>query len=164
MTSRVAAKVDRVDAGVRAAFCKVRDELDDHLDTINRTSGEVQSLYEFLVSLERKVDKLAERLDDAQADATMGRPSSLSLREQEVFLLLYASDGPLAASSLADRLGLTAAVVGRVVTGLVEKGVPVLQQGVVDCSYSLELRFKELQAREGIVVVDECVSRSLIES
>ena len=164
MTTRVAMRIDRVDAGVRAAFRKVRDELDDHLDTINRTSGEVQSLYEFLVLLEQKIDKLAERLDDVQAGDAARRPSSLSLREQEVFLLLYASDEPLPVSVIADRLGITSVAVNHVVAGLVGKGVPVLQQGVVDRSFSMELRFKELQAREGVVVVDECVSRSIIES
>ena len=156
--------VARMERGIRSAFNKVRDELDDHLDTINRNSMEIQGVYEFLTVLEQKIDKLADRIDDLRSEER-GRPAdSLTLREQEVFLVLYAADEPLSAMDIASQLGLDASRVSAIVTELALKGIPLIQQffgGVI--AYSLELRFKELQARQNIVIIDQQVSRSMSE-
>ena len=149
---------------MRSAFNKVRDELDNHLDTINRNSEEIHSLYDFLMGLEQKLDKLAERIDELQANQEPRISAPLTLREQEVFLVLYAAEEPVTHTTITSRLGITEGRIGGVIGNLVAKGVPVLQQGFNgDTAYALELRFKELQARKNIVHIDERVSRSLVE-
>lgn len=146
-----------MEQGLRHAFAKVREEMDDHLDTINQNTNEIQSLYDYLGRLEGQMDKLSERLDELSlADEFNVAP--LSYREQEVFLCIYTADGMVTANDIASRTGLTMETVHRCVAGLSVKGVPLLQQGD---AYSMELRFKDAQAREQIVLLDERVVRDL---
>ncbi|MBN1275450.1 hypothetical protein JXA12_04130 [Candidatus Woesearchaeota archaeon] len=152
-----------VERGIRKGFAKIKGELDDHLDGINRNATEMQSLFDYLVELEGKLDKLHERLDSVELavrePAGRGVVAPLSYREQEVFLVLYTSELPVSASAVAARLGLSEEVVRHVVACLVSKGVPLLRQvrgGEV--MFSLELRFKDAQARGNLVRIDERVS------
>lgn len=146
---------------VKAAFSKVKEELDDHLDAINRNSTEIQSLYEYLIALERKMDKLAERLEEQQPVARYV-VEPLTSREQEVFLHIYMVEGPVQASVVASQLGFSEGLVREYVRSMVAKGIPLLQQVVGDdVSFSLELRFREAQARQSLVRIDESVSRQV---
>jgi DNA-binding MarR family transcriptional regulator len=155
----------RVEENLKRSFGKLREEMDDHLETINQNTTETQALNERLELLERKIDALLERVDELslRQHASMTAIAPLSSREQEVFLLLYASDIPLSVGDLADRLDLTEHAIRRSVESLLQKGVPLLRStGRNNASLlSLELRFKEAHARHGLVKIDDMVARQL---
>jgi predicted transcriptional regulator len=48
---------------IKAAFQKVKAELNEHLLAINENTSEIQNNYEYIQYLENKVDKLSERLE-----------------------------------------------------------------------------------------------------
>ncbi len=147
---------------IKGAFGKVKEELDNHLDTINQNSVEIQSLYEYLVALEKKMDKLSERLDTRLPMQNEIEP--LTSREQEIFLLIYASDAPLRTSLIASRLDLAEDSVIHYIRSMVTKGIPLVQQAAQDdVLISLEAYFKEMQARQSIVRVDKSVSRQVLQ-
>ena len=73
-----------------------RDELDDHLDSINQNTNEIQSNYEYMCRLEAKMDKICERLATLQIrlnelDQGNDKPAriNLSYEEKKVFLAIY---------------------------------------------------------------------------
>lgn len=144
---------------VKKAFSKVREELDDHLESINQNSVEVQSVYEFLIQLEQRMDKMEERLDTIAIHHTRRSyepVNDLNYREQELFLSIYLADNPLAVSKLSKKLGYTKDAVITYAETLSAKGIPLLRQLVEDEEYiSMELQFKDLQAKQQIVAVEQ---------
>ena len=105
--------------------------------------------------------------DGCCGEQSLGRQyvvEPLSIREQEVFLLLYAASLPVGLDDIADRLGLTVTRVVALVNSLVSKGVPVLQElrGRA-VFFSMELRFKDVQAKRKVVALDSRVSVQLFE-
>ncbi len=141
---------------VRASFAKVKDELDDHLEAINGNSAEIQSLYGFLSALEQRLDKLSDRLDEIFMPV-----SSLSIREQELFLALYTASSPLSVRTLASRLGFSTAVVYSLLDFLRQRDVPVVEVKVGrGIAYALDKDFCELQAKEQVVKIDSVVAKN----
>lgn len=168
MSASVQDELSGLKKGIKSAFGKVREEMDEHLDTINRNSNEIQSVYEFLMGLEGRLDKLSERVEslslEKECPVREYEPvEALTSREQEVFLLVYTSSLPLSSFAIAERLGLDERAVRRYLDGLMQKGVPLLEQRYDGrLHYSLELRFKDEQARRSLVRIDESVSREVL--
>ncbi|MBR9692447.1 hypothetical protein GOV07_00770, partial [Candidatus Woesearchaeota archaeon] len=100
-----------MNTGIKSAFSKVKEEMDQHLDTINGNTNEIQSCYEYLAELDAKMEKLSERLDDLQFKLEPEQEEyfdiSLSHREQEVFMVLYVREDPITTSEVAKRLGMS---------------------------------------------------------
>ncbi|RMF06082.1 hypothetical protein D6764_03160 [Candidatus Woesearchaeota archaeon] len=151
---------------IRDAFQRVREELEEHLETINRNTNEIQDLYEFLCRIEAKVDKIAERVDELDMAVTGSRRKksisigNLSLREKEVATVLYMEAEPQPADRIARRTGLTVDLVENYLTSLSQKGVPVVKD-VVDgvVFYSLDNDFKQLQAKENVLQINELITK-----
>src|SRR3989338_2699857 len=59
-------KLTSMDQQLRIAFSKVKEEFEEHLDSINQNADETQQNYEFLIELENKLEKLNSRVDDLQ--------------------------------------------------------------------------------------------------
>lgn len=153
--------------GVKQAFSSIKKEMDGHLDSINQNTNEIQSCYEYLTELDSKMDLLNERLDDMELllkpEMKFSEDINLSLREQEVFMILYANEEPLTAIEVSRRLGFTVEMVERYLNTILTKGVPILKnfnEGQV--FLSLDLKFKDLQARKNILNIDEGISQQLL--
>jgi len=145
---------------IRAAFEKLKKEMDVHLNTINDNSIEIEANYEYLCKLEEKIDKLSEKVEQLQlliAESSSRNEKEfnvepLNLREQEVFLALYLADGFVKYSNIAGQLGLPEQLVKNYVTALIHKGVPIIkkyQNG--DTFIMLEPEFRKVQTRENIL-------------
>jgi len=152
-----------VEKKIAASFQKVKKEMDMHLGTINDNSIEIEANYEYLCRFEEKIDKLNEKIEQLQLlIATASKLKSsieiepLSLREQEVFLALYLSDGFVRYAEIAKRLGLTETLVRNYVTGLIQKGVPIIKKYQDKETFLLiEPDFKNLQTRENVLKINE---------
>ena len=152
---------------MRAGFQLVKEELDNHLETINQNTEEIQSAFEFLIELDKKVEKLTERLDqmDLSLNPSVKRTSQLLLphREQEVFVTLLLSSERLSLQDVARKLGLTLEMVDNYVCSMIAKHVPILRElDGETCWVSLDPTFKELQARQGVIRISEDVAESLL--
>lgn len=159
-------KLRQINDGLKEAFAKVRTEMDEHLDGINQNTNEIQRCYEYLSDLDARMRQLSERLDEMQSTIDPSpRPGvALTSREQEVFMLLYTRDEPVPASMIARRLGFGRSMAERYVQSLIGKGLPIsAMQCEEDVRYTLDRRFKELQARENVVGVSEHLARELVD-
>jgi len=137
-----------------------------HLDTINSNTDEIQQNYEYLAQIENKIDKLTERMDriEMMLAANSGQKMSiqLTLREQEVFILLYASPEKTTRTAIARRLGFTEEMVQGYIDNIVAKGVPVLKQLMDNEIYLfLDFRFREMQATQKIVKIEDSIVKEI---
>lgn len=148
-----------------AALKGVREEFDDHRESINDNTNEIEANYEMLGRLDAKVDRLEAQLEQLQLSLSqiLGNSSPQQLlsnsidldeREKEVFLVLYtaADERPLTYRDIASAMKESEFLVRGYITNMIEKGVPVTKRYVNDVAYiALDSSFKERQARENIV-------------
>ncbi len=149
-------------------FKAIKEEFDDHLDAINRNTNEIQGNYEFLCELEKKLDKISERLDfiDTKLFGNSDiKKIHLTPKEQEVFLILYSNDSGVSIEELARKLAYTYDLVEDTVDNIVLKGIPVLKQ-IYNGSIKLhlDLKFKDLQTRENVVGINSSLAKTLVNS
>ena len=156
------------DKNVKTAFKAVKTELNNHLDSINQNTIEVQSVFEFLSELDDKIEKLRERIDELQLYINPELDPDkfkvkLTLREQEVFMVLYAVQKPVTLNDIARRLGLTEEMVNNYIFNLISKGIPVLKQFKQGkMLLYLDLKFRDLQARKNVLDINKNVSEQLM--
>ncbi|MEK6900309.1 MAG: hypothetical protein AABX05_04245 [Nanoarchaeota archaeon] len=137
-------------------FSAIRKMLEEHLTSINENTAEIQAMFDYLQELEIKVDKLSQRLDQAQLD--MGLPNSrLNIRplnqvERKIFLVLYTEESPLSYPEIAQKAEISVSIVPECISSLIQKGIP-FRRSFFDghLFLSLEPQFKELQAKENII-------------
>jgi glutamate-1-semialdehyde aminotransferase len=152
-------KLDLMDKGIKEAFSRIKDELSEHLDTINQNTQELTSAYQYIAELEGKVEKLSERLDEVTVATNKSAvieqmEFKLSVREQEVFACLYAHPQGVTANQAARLLGLTGELVTSTLFYLLEKGVAIhKQQTESGISYQLDRNFRDLQSRKQLIEV-----------
>lgn len=155
--------------GVKIAFENIKKEFDVHLETINRNTDEIDRVYEAMSELDTKIEKLNERIDLLQMSVDPKQEQKefnvdLTHREQEVFVLLYSQHDRVKAKDVARRLGFTKEMVNRYVYNLVAKGIPVMKEYELDTLYVyLDKGFKELQAKNKVLTINESISRQLMD-
>lgn len=139
----------------------LREELDDHRESINENTTELNTVYELLNELDGRLARVQSMVEELCL--VVKGPSSLSIaplssRERAVCRALYAlgqtrpwvSYDELAKSSFVgkDVLAVT-------VAGLLSKGVPVLKKYDGNRAYvQLRQDFRQLQAKNNIIRVD----------
>lgn len=161
-----AKKLKDFERGVRSGFEAVKKELDEHLDSINRGSSEIQAVYDYLNELDAKIEKMNERIDEINMtlNPTIEAKHSISLtnREQEVFLILY-SEEKIILKNIAKKLGFSEEMVNKYIYNLISKGIPVLREYTDKMvSFSLDLKFKDLQAKRNILNINESISKEIL--
>ncbi len=147
-----------------AALKGIREEFDDHRESINDNTSEIEANYELLCRLDAKVDRMEEQLEQLQLSLSQflgstsqplaQQPIELDEREKEVFLILYtaADEKPLTYRDIASAVKESEFLVRGYITNMIEKGVPVTKRYVNDVAYiALDSSFKDRQARENIV-------------
>lgn len=146
---------------LRAAFAAIKNDLDNHLEDINENTQEIFENRHMIADLHERLCKLSDQLHEVRLrlDASdMRYPSciELSLREQEVFLVLYTATDVVAYSEVSRQVSLPVSFLQEVTYSLIQKGIPVVkqrdEQGRV--LLSLDLEFKEEQSKRNIVGID----------
>lgn len=153
--------------GIKKAFTAVKEEMNVHLETINQNSSEIQSIYEVLSELDGKIEKLNERIDQLQMSVDPDEdnffPVELTMREQEVFLIIYAENDSISAKEIGKRLGFSDEMVNRYIHNMISKGIPLLKHYKNNEIFiAIDLKFKDLQARKNVLKIDESISKQLL--
>jgi len=149
---------------LKAAFSAVREEFEEHLDTINENTNEIQANYEYLCEVDNKINKLNEKIEEIQLilnkltgqklefQASQMHIEALTSEEQKIFLAIYTEDRPVSYMELAKQVGKPLTLVRSYVTNLIEKGVPINKSYVKGRPYvMIDADFKRLQAKKNIV-------------
>ncbi|MBN2422346.1 HTH domain-containing protein [Candidatus Woesearchaeota archaeon] len=162
-----------VTENLKTSFDRIKDEFQDHLDSINENTNEISANYEYLLQLDNKIEKLNEKLDEVMMFISQLQGKSinkeifkniiLNSREQEIFLLLYARNGDLIdAKEIAKLIGLTEEKVRKYISNLNMKGIPIIKKYMDSMIYYiLDYDFRNLQAKENIIKLNESIARDL---
>jgi len=169
-TSSYDKKLEFIQKKIKNAFSTVKEELTEHLDSINENTNEISANYDYLCELDSKINKLNEKLDNIQMmfqsfmqqkAVTVVKPD-LSMDEQKVFLLLYTSENTLLShKQISNKLEVPIIVTVSNINNLISKGIPIVEKKIDgDSYYELDRQFRDIQAKEGVVEI----SPSIIES
>lgn len=163
--SRKNNELTKLAESIKRAFKSVKTELDDHLDSINQNTAEIQANQGLLAELDAKVDKLSERLDELELVLNPSRAKRMDIkltpREQEVFMTLYLGKS-MSLAEIARHLGFTQDMVNMYILNLISKGVPIRKELVANVLvFSLEPEFKELQARRNVLEINPRIAKQL---
>ena len=151
---------------IKNSFSKIKNELDEHLDTINQNTTEIQANYEYIFELENKIEKLNQRLEEMQlliengpnSEYKITQPvSKLTKREEEVFMLLYTDkEESLTFSEISRKIGFTEEMIKNYISSMSSKGVPIIQKLLSGETYiSIDPSFKNLQIKENVLRIGE---------
>ena len=159
-------KLRDLESGIKKSFDSVKIELEDHLESINHSTREIQSIYDYLSELDAKIEKMNERIDELHMvmSPEIEERNSISLtnREQEVFMVLY-SEEKIILKEIAKKLGFTEEMVNKYIYNLISKGIPVLRAyNNETVSFSIDLKFKDIQAKKNILNINESISREIL--
>jgi len=159
-------ELQKIQEALRISFGDVRLEMDDHLDAINENSSEISALQNYLQEIDAKVDKLTDRVDELasviQPDKTDFSSVYLNRKEQEVFFVLYSYEGPLTPDQVGKKLGFSRQLAAQYLYNLQLKGVPMIARNWKgELFYSLDLKFKDLQARKNVLRISPSVREHL---
>lgn len=153
---------------MRHAFNKIKEELTDHLQTINENTAEINSNHNYVLHLENMINKLNERLDEVEhkiselsgkkimtADDFKG--IILKPKEQEIFLVLYSRTGDLIDyREISKSLGITEQSVRKYISRMINKGIPIIKKYFDNNVYLvLDSDFRNLQAKEDILNIKD---------
>ena len=157
-------KIKRVNKTIKSEFVEIRHDLDEHLQAINENTNEIAANFEYIAEIERKLDRLNERLDEIQMYIGMNEVMSkkrafevkrLNRREQEIFLVVYTLEeekGTLSYKDIAAKMHISEELACSYVTALIEKGVPIIKRYIHSKPYfKLDPDFKTLQTKENIL-------------
>ena len=157
-------EVSRLQKMFKAEFLKIKNEMDEHLQAINENTNEIAANYEYICEIEKKLDRLSERLDYVQmhlegsglvANRKDFDVKRLNRREQDVFLVIYTLEeekGSITYEDIACKLNISEHLAGNYVTSLIEKGVPIIKRYYNSRPHlRLDPEFKTLQAKENIL-------------
>ena len=149
---------------LRTSFSKVKNEMDEHLDSINANTVEINSNYDYIKHLEAKITKMTERLEEVELKiaSLTGKGTyrkedfeniMLNPKEKEIFLLLYSRSGDLIDyREIGKTLGLTEALSRKHISSLINKGIPVVKKYFENNVFLvLDNDFRTLQAKEKVV-------------
>ena len=157
--SKEESRLKEIENSVKSAFRAVKEEMDDHLTSINENTNELQEQSSHIDELESKFDKLQERFDELHmmiSRMTKQGEVTLSETERNVFMVLYSIEQtPLSYTDISMRTGLTELAVKAHIFSMINKGIPILERTIDGQSFfRLDKKFKELQAKENVLKID----------
>ena len=133
----------------------ILSSLEDHLQSINDNSAEIQSLFDYLQELELKMDRLSTRLDEVQIQhehMIKKNIQPLNHLEKQIFLVLYTEEFAMTVKDICEKTKLPSSVVQERINTIISKGVPLVRSYVDKQVYiQIDGQFKERQAKENLV-------------
>ena len=164
-------KLNSFNSNIKNAFNSIKKEFEQHLESINENTNEIQSNYELLLKLEYKFDKLETKmaeiesffkqfnnqnmyfLDDKNNDSFVISP--LTKYERKVFKVIYELEEEgikVSYPKIAELLKISTSLVRNYILSLTEKGVPIVKNYINNKIYiNLEPKFKEIQTKNNII-------------
>ena len=147
----------------KLALESVKEQFEDHLDAINENTNEIQSNFEYLCMLDRKIDKMSERMEELTMllrkqqgiEDKKFKFLPLTKKEKDVFFALYVLSQEkefVCYKDLSRRMCESESLISSYITNLVEKGIPIMKKyaGKI-VLLSIDPEFRKQQTKKNIV-------------
>ncbi|MGV8151397.1 MAG: hypothetical protein ACP5NV_06755 [Candidatus Woesearchaeota archaeon] len=162
------------DKKIRDAFKKIKDERDEHLESINALTSELQTAFEYISELENRFDKIKETVEELMIfkNSTLINDKShfsnvvLSLEEQKLFLTLYVfgEKEPLSWNFIVKKFDVSDNTLKLLLSSLLDKRIPITKEKIGNEWYfNIDSRFREMQSKEQLIKIHESVSKGIYE-
>lgn len=147
---------------LRVVFSKIKEEFEDHLESINQNTIEIQSSFEYLSRLANRVEKIEQRIARIDLDTSRERREVetvlLTRDEEEVFAILADSTRKrqlVTYERLAQMADVSKTFGAHLVASLIEKGIPVIKKFSNGSVFlELEQKFVEHEIKVNVVTLD----------
>ena len=147
---------------VKQVLDTMRDELDDHRQTINENTTEIETVFEFLNALEAKLDNVQQLVEKLALSLSLQEPQQLigvlNRREKAVCqaLFLLGKTKPwVSCEDLAKHSQISREVLAATLAGLATKNVQVIKKYDHNRAYAqLAPSFREQQAKHNVIKAD----------
>ncbi|MGV8140907.1 MAG: hypothetical protein ACP5NW_00535 [Candidatus Woesearchaeota archaeon] len=159
---------------LRGAFKKIKEERDEHLESINELTTELQTVFDYISDLEHKYEKLKEMTDELLMfknsmllnDKSHFSNIVLSLDEQKLFLALYVfgEKEPLSYKLIMKKLSFEEGMIKILLSSLLDKKIPITRERIgSEWYFNIDSRFRELQTKDNLIKIHESVSKGIYE-
>ena len=156
-----------MDNAIKKSFDSVKEELEDHLISINENTSEIEKVYKHLDDIEEKIDKLNEKIEAIQLTLQEEtKKQELTANEQKVFLILYTfgEKNPLSYTDIARKLNMTELEIKETISSMISKNIPITTHIIDGITYfSIDKEFRQKQAKENILQIDPEITQGLFE-
>lgn len=146
---------------LKVVFSKIKEEFEDHLESINQNTIEIQSSFEYLSRLASSVEKIEQRLARLENETPREKRSEtvlLTREEEEVYAVLLDSSRQrqlLTYDRIAQKVDVSKTFCAHIVSSLVDKGVPVLKKfSNGDVFLEIESHFVNNETLINVVTID----------
>ena len=160
--------IENIKKTITIAISEIHEEMEEHLETINENTSEIQSNYEHSTELDNKITKLNEKIDEIYniLGKLTGKKLTkiakyedidpLTTMEKNVFLNIYTEDQPITYAELAKKINMSISLTRQYLTNLLEKGIPIQKRYIKTRPYIyLDKKFKNLQAKKNILKIEQ---------
>lgn len=145
-------------------FLNLKEEMDDHLQSINENTNEIEIQNNFICEIDNRMTKMEEKMDELhfllKQMVTKARLSvELSKDEQRVFLILYTHEKFMSPEAVSTKALLEIGIVEEALTSMADKGIPIEREILGGNVYfRMNPEFKLRQAKEQIIKIDSEVT------
>jgi predicted nuclease with TOPRIM domain len=156
------------DLDLKKEIGDMREQIDDHLQSINENTDEIENNYSYLVDidqrlklLETKVDSIFDMLAKLTKTDVKKTRSKIKLSEQEqvVFSVLYMADRALDYGQLCFKSKRSEYFVRNCINTMIEKGIPIKKHIINKKVYFiLDKAFKDLQTKKNILNIEKTLT------
>lgn len=156
----------------------LKEELEDHLTSINENTNEIETNYSYLMDIDQRLTLLEKKVNGifdmlAQITRSNIKQTNTKIRitepEQELFMIFYTADKALDYAFLCEKLNKSESYVRNCLNSLITKGVPIKRLNIKHKAYFLlDAAFKELQAKKNILNLSktltlDCFDQKVLE-
>ena len=135
----------------------IRIALEEHLNSINENSQEIQALFDYLQDTENRISSIENTLKLLNLSSEKKySPLKLNETEKKLFQTIYSEDKPLDYQEISDLTSIPLSTVPDCISSLVNKGIPLNRSYINKKLFiGLERQFKDVQMRENILNLGE---------
>ena len=165
LRSELANELANMNTGLRKSFLKIKQEFDEHLQSINDNTSEITILEGNICDIDKRLSKIEERMDNIHMMVkALLTPSNFKIEltpdEQKLFLVFYTTDDPINVKQIVSKMSATHIFAEELILSMTDKGIPMHRTDVDgETHFKLDEEFRLIQAREKIIKIDPEVSR-----
>ena len=146
---------------LKVVFSKIKEEFEDHLESINQNTIEIQSSFEYLSRLATRVEKIEQRiarLEHHHPPEPVVETVILTRDEEEIYAIILEATKQrrlLTYEQIAHKVDVSKTFCAHLVANLIDKGLPVVKKfSNGDVLLEFDQRFLEREAIVNIATID----------